>query len=213
MNEHPIIMTGESVRAILDGRKTQTRRVIKDAPPYPFTIVHVHDEDWGFRRTSGLTDHYFKCPYGKVGDRLWVREAFRYARIGLGCGGSATCVEYKISNGKINFKNKAGKYPKLKSNKDKQGQHARWRSPIFMPKWAARIWLEITNIRAERLRDISLEDIAAEGIADLGGGAQAVIDCFINEVWDPINEKRGYGWNENPFVWVIEFKRISDKGR
>jgi len=164
------------------------------------------DEEFIIHGDCGTKQTY--CPYGRVGDRLWVQEAHRIVKIK---DRDTFCVQvqYSVDNeiSDICLENleywKFGerKYPYRKT------------SGRFMYKSLSRITLEITNIRVERLRDISLEDIAAEGIADLGGGAQAVIDCFINEVWDPINEKRGYGWNENPFVWVIEFKRISDKGR
>jgi hypothetical protein len=139
----------------------------------------------------------------------------------LGCGGRAAGVEYK--NNGIKFNKKAGKYTKQRQNKDKEGQHAKWRSGRFMPKWAARIRLEITGIRVERLQDITEEDAKAEGIefADtaLDGRLYRDYSCkklsftsspieSYQSLWDSINTKRGFGWTTNPWVWVIEFKWI-----
>jgi len=220
MNDRPIIFSAKSVRAILDGRKTQTRRVIKPQPPVIWDIckpiVHKdgHIISWCFMNSKDPDYHgYPKKPKYKVGDLLWVRETFRYGRFALGCGGYAYGVEYKT--GGIKFTKKARKYAKQRQNKDKNKQHARWRSPIFMPKWAARIWLEITNIRVERVQDISEEEVQKEGwprdqemmpLINTDYKAKR----WFQALWDSLNAERGFGWYKNPRVWVIEFKRIQN---
>jgi len=204
MSEHPIRFIGESVRAILDDRKSQTRRVIVPQPEWQaagwkWTTKKVKLSAWP-DIDDFLCELVQYCPYGKVGDLLWVKEIFRYARIGLGCGGSATCVDYKVDNGLINFKTKAGKYTKLKSNKDKQGRCAKWRSPIFMPKWAARIWLETTGIRVEKINEISNKDIICEGFDTR--------DSFYNAIIR-INKAKNIEQFLNKWVRVISFKRAA----
>jgi len=223
MSEHPITFTGEMVRAILDDRKTQTRRIIRPQLPEGVCDVFYWDEpqlpervkaDIGcYFNTSGGLNFNCKCPYGKVGDLLWVRETW------------ATGKPYDfLSPSKLDPKEVKNRkwlwylatydpkidwpYEELQSRK---------RPSIFMPKWAARIWLEITGIRVERVQEISEEDAIAEGInremlpydaadperAYLYDGA--AIELF-HKLWNSINAKRGYGWFENPWVWVISFK-------
>lgn len=194
MNERPIIFSGESVRAILDGRKTMTRRVVKEGPygdfwgnpawsGYPGDLWYV---------TANLTPpsiFTFKpCPYGKVGDRLWVKESFGY-----------------YANGSYFYK------------ADGSELHTKHHSPLFMPREASRITLEITNVSVERLQDISGSNCAAEGIVpnndpnwhlDLTGGVQTeirVIREAFAAAWDKINGKK-HPWASNPWVWKIEFK-------
>jgi hypothetical protein len=189
-NEKPIIFNSEMVRAILDDRKTQTRRIIKNPQKLEGLMLKGEASQW--------------CPYGGVGDTIWVREGFRYAIFGLGCGGKASGIEYK--SGGIKFAKKAHKYAKQPKNKDKHGHHARWRPSIHMPRWAARIFLEITGLRVERVQDISEEDTKAESVVIRNIG-ETWWRAFHN-LWDSINAKRGYGWDKNPWVWVIEFKRV-----
>ena len=222
MKEHPILFSSEMVRAILDGRKTQTRRIIK----MPEGIAEKYEyrgDDGGNELLPKESGHYWINGYAmwrpnlkyQVGDRLWVRETFRYVRVGLGCGGSAVGVEYKT--GDIKFNKRANKYTKQARNKEKRGHHAKWRPSIHMPRWAARIFLEITNIRVERVQDISLKEVISEGIKDTNKcvynddnvfkcNHHDTLDKFKN-LWDSLNAKRGYGWDKNPWCWVIEFKR------
>lgn len=205
MNERPIIFCDEMVRAILDDRKTQTRRVIlpqpkdEDMPLKPILRKRMvgglaegyYDGTWSYDGDPMNTQ--YKCPYGKVGDLLWVREGWLH--FGDKNYPSQRAVMYKTN------------YDAKESKK--------FKSPIFMPKWAARIWLEITGIRVERLQDIT-EDGAK------GEGAKA---CYpygkkfeyqpnpswhsgFKILWDSLNAKRGFGWDTNPWVWVIEFKKI-----
>ena len=179
MNEKPILFNGEMVRAILGGRKTQTRRVVKDQGRVPTVLqsdgnrlLPKHVPDW-------FTDY---CPYGGHGDRLWVRETHWRAE-GEGTGGKVRFLQYKATS------------------PDDPPLGDRWRPSIHMPRWASRITLEVTGVRVERVQDISNEDVHAEGFAPWG-------DKYLSfaDLWDSINANRGYGWDANPWVWVVEFK-------
>jgi len=189
--EHPILFTGDMVRAILDGRKTQTRRVIKNPQRLEGLMLEGEAGEW--------------CPYGVVGDRLYVRETWcagiewddeKPSEIDPLCGGNDI---FYLANG------------------EKPEGYGKTRPNIFMPKWAARIWLEITGIRIERVQEISESDILEEGtftrnypdLAQSKPQLQWVWDKF-NKLWDSINAKRGYGWDVNPWVWVVEFKRVRE---
>lgn len=207
MKERPIIFSGEMVKAILDGRKTQTRRVIIPQPNYrPYLqqdAFYVKNFGYiGVKNKSALEAH-LSCPYGQVGDRLWVKETWQAgcewddekpSQIDPLCGGAD--INY-IADGIKFFDEGWGKI----------------RSSYFMPKWAARIWLEITNIRVEKLRDISGKDAQKEGWPR----HQEIFPSINTEykakswfamLWNQINVKRGYGWDTNPWVWIIEFKKL-----
>ena len=209
MTERPIIMSAESVRAILDGRKTQTRRVINPQPPDDIEHYHHKDGLWypvnypGCRGEMYPVYHGVRCPYGAVGDRLYVRETWKssfseYQETGQGHGGpDDPCWGYKAT-----MTYSCGKpipdYP------------IAWKSPIYMPKIAARIWLEITGIRAERLQEITVGDVVAEGLpSDIGPPLEfpePEFQWFIHH-WDNLNAKRGHLWDTNSWVWVIECQR------
>ena len=175
MKERPILFSGPMVRAILDGRKTQTRRVVKPQPDWIRPRVSDDGIAHGYCG-SGPTDG-IKCPYGTVGDRLWVRESWAKS----GEVGDAT--EYRADN------------------PDPIG--AKWRPSIHMPRWASRIDLEITGIRVERLQEISERDAMAEGCEYL---TNSVARSNFVKLWISINGQDS--WSANPWVWVIEFKRI-----
>lgn len=187
---HPIIFSAQSVQAILDNRKTQTRRVIRG------TGLSVIDR-WVESRLSnawygyhGQTlCAYFKCPYGYPGDRLWVKETW-IELIDQEAGHNLIAYKADGDNIKVGY----------------DINSIKWHSPRFMPKWASRITLEITGIRAERLRDITIEDATAEGFY-CGNQSYADVYPFI-EAWDSLNARHGYPWIDNPWVWVIEFKRL-----
>lgn len=192
------------VQAILEGRKTQTRRIVK---PQPVVGLEKVKSDLFFdMHTLGTLQKVFKCPYGAVGDVLWVRE---------------TWVK--------NINENSDDFATYEFKADYIGTHAidliRWKSPIQMPKAAARIWLEITNVRAERLHDISEQDAITEGIYPSqppshdtlperwfnyqrnvyqGLGFNS-IDSFAS-LWK--SAIRAQSWDSNPWVWVIEFKQI-----
>lgn len=216
MKERPIIFGGESIPAILGGLKTQTRRVIK---PQPNKIRWCPIQN--SRRYDGWEDEHGKpypCPYGKPGDRLWVREVW-FADPPY----DGTWDEYSFSDGVIeNFsvlpeRFKSPEFVLYKSTW--KGVDLRWRSPIHMPRWASRITLEVVNIRVEHVQDISEQYAVAEGwpggdvarltVASLSNSASGLQaqEWFINR-WNFINAKNGYGWDVNPLVWVIEFKRL-----
>jgi hypothetical protein len=183
MKERPILFSGEMVRAILDGRKTQTRRIMKPQPD--LSMLHVEEEmQNGQGGWEGLAGD--ACPHGQPGDRLWVRETF--AQVGTP-GTLSGYVRYKADE-----KAALGAYGCQK-----------WRPSIFMPRRASRIILEITDVRVERVQGISNADALAEGI-NRPIDNRYPIDEF-RALWDSINAKRGFGWYVNPWVWVIGFKQ------
>ena len=214
MAEKPILFSGEMIRAILDGRKTQTRRVIKDKTFY-FGDFAVQLQRMSKNDMSLVTGNDFiKCPYGQVGDFLWVRETWA-------CIGAEHVKPSKIAPGySVNYK---------ADNDPENWRVEKWRPSIFMPRWASRITLKITNVRVERVQDISQDDAKAEGIARNWLGADCPPEyenewmnytpndeegfpCYsptesFQTLWDSINEKRGFGWDVNPWVWVVEFEK------
>lgn len=186
--EKPILFSAPMVRAILDGSKTQTRRVVNYPPFDP------SDDGIDVAFYSGA----LKCPYGETSDRLWIREAHRflaymptYLTIEYMANGHAKTWDRKNSGIKL-------REPVLVNRK---------RPSIHMPRWASRITLEITGIRVERLQDITNNDALDEGTPDLRTieNGWDMRRCF-QELWEQIN---GAGsWAENPWVWVIEFKKV-----
>jgi len=200
MKERPILMNGEMVRAVLEGRKTQTRRVVKHIPMLGGPIgwcaaARAQEPGW----VSIVGDYRRFCPIGKVGDRLWVRETFidliKTPILGAGVEkykGLSVC--YRADNHLDKTMEVSGK----------------WTPSIHMPRWVSRINLEITDIRVERVQEISAKDAVAEGVdGDIPypGGPSYYYRNFWN-LWDSIYTKRGLGWDKNPFCWVVEFKRI-----
>lgn len=211
IKERGIIFKSEMVRAILDGRKTQTRRVIKNC-----TVGR--DEISPFIKIGNFSGHYPDdlpevikncCPFGKVGDRLWVRETFRVHSRAT----DVATLAYKASE-QQSWTQQVARVPIELCTK--QISPEAWTPSIHMPRWASRITLEITDIRLERLQEISQSDAQAEGMEltgwrptysdpDSGGDYQTPYDNFA-ELWESI-----YGedsWQSNPFVWVIEFKKV-----
>lgn len=181
-NERPIIMSSESIIAILAGRKTQTRRVVK-----PLAESLPND-------TNVLRLIRKRCPYGHPGDNLWVRETWRVAD---GYEYTLTAAEWEGGQNPAHIEYKAN---------DPHPENVKWRSPLYMPKWAARLWLEISNIRVERLQEITSVGIESEGINPRVRGQGGCREDFKSK-WNKLNAKRGYGyaWEANPAVWVIEF--------
>ncbi|MCK9282436.1 MAG: hypothetical protein M0P71_17615 [Melioribacteraceae bacterium] len=223
MKEKPILFSTEMVKAILDGRKTMTRRIIKPQPiPEPKRIEY-YGEEYGFicesnsKKTGIFTPNNYFCPYGQPGDKLWVRETWQ-----TGVNLNEFCAkEIKRKANEAGYKNGIfcplwysadGKYRAWGDNDIRDfGTPGRKRSSRFMPRWASRIMLEITDIRVERLQDITEDDAAAEGMPHhwrkMNGENQAVE--MFKTLWDSLNFKRGYGWDDNPWVWAISFKRLS----
>ncbi|HBT5790331.1 TPA: morphogenetic protein [Klebsiella pneumoniae] len=214
MTERGMIFNGEMVRAILDGRKTQTRRIMKVQPESnQLGLLLITDSTkhsdigkyhWAESNATGnhVRSKLFSCPFGAVGDRIWVRETWAEA------GASAPDL-------KLYRANYPEHVPSIYENVA-PAEEIRWTPSIHMPRTASRILLEITDVRVERLNAISQEDAQAEGMEltgwrptysdpDSGGEVMTPYDNFA-ELWSSI-----YGdesWKANPWVWVISFKRV-----
>lgn len=203
-----MIFNAEMVRALLSGRKTQTRRIIKPQPEA--TLSGSLSGKWLSRPLNGLLlpkieDIAIHCPFGVVGDRIWVRETFQgplfdYDLMDSYCKDPTPFEKPEFCV----YKADGVPAPEFYDADDEL--HCCWRPSIHMPRWACRILLEITNVRVERLKSISDGDAIREGCstADMMSG-DCVADMFAR-LWASI-----YGsdsWNANPWVWVIEFKRV-----
>ena len=193
MKERPIIFNSEMVRAILDGRKTQTRRVIK---PPRWAMAGDMECDGTSPPWAMVQDEYgdpcpVVCPYGKPGDRLWVREAIRCGPPQLDGRSSAV---YECDTTYAPCYSWGWKRPYL--------------PPRYMPYGMCRIKLEITDIRVERVQDISEADARAEGVEQMAECRGSWSYAFAH-LWNSIEADRGYScWASNPWVWVVQFKRI-----
>jgi len=196
IKERPIMFSSPMVQAILADRKTMTRRVVKPQPPEGCTIGHYSEGDkiidWVFADEYGdPIDAELKCPY-QVGDHLWVRETF------LDYPGKGCLYKADYTTEKIVLSDDAFCVPK-------------WKPSIHMPKWAARIWLEVTAVRAERVWDIrnTKDNWINEGYSKPFEGTiswSMEADQWFANLWDSINAKRGYSWGSNPWVWVYTFR-------
>lgn len=199
MRERPILFSAPMVRAMLDGRKSQTRRVIKDASG-TFWDHRAWKPDvragsivrWvTLDRVNefGAGSPLLSCPYGVPGDRLWVRETFARK-----CEEShPECILYLATSGE-QYRHVLNASPKKVPS-------------IFMPRWASRITLEVTEVRVERVQSISEEDCSAEGLSDQL--LRSALRANYHDLWDSINGKRpGCGWADNPWVWAITFRRL-----
>lgn len=186
--ERPIIFSSPMVRAILDGRKTQTRRQIK---PQPVEIDgRILAWRGGLFQPKALPENsniFQHCPYGVVGDRLWVRETWA-----------------SLS---------AGNRPPFVYRADGDGERVRvdapWRPSIHMPRWASRITLEITDVRVQRLQEISDEDARAEGWP---GNPEPPYGChhprlWFRNLWKDIHDCGA--WERNDWVWALTFRRVT----
>jgi hypothetical protein len=198
VKERPILFSAPMVKAILAGRKTQTRRVVKGPitgvhEGVPYRIIHGgHDCDGAnFRRD-------IKCPYGQPGDRLWVRETFSLVPCSAGCEKYPNGFDPTIAS--VRQPNAPHEGVRYRATWDKT-HSARWRPSIHMPRWASRITLEITDVRVERLHGISESDKLAEG---------ATPEVPFGTVWRKINTKPGIRWEDNPWVWALTFRRITE---
>lgn len=199
IKERPIIFSAPMVRAILEGRKTQTRRVvkwpIKGGSPKPLIDVQPCLTAGMWKGGDGDGWNAFECPYGKVGDRLWVREAWAWP--------GEEYVLFKATHEHI----------QREMQSDPNNPQFTWKSPLFLPRWASRILLEIVSVRVERVQSISEEDAIAEGVdsvtmADVPRQATMTRRCDYRQLWDKINSKRGHSWDSNPWVWCVSFKRV-----
>lgn len=204
MREKPILFSEEMIRAILAGEKTQTRRVIKPQPKYDHFshigagltglwcgYLYLDDPAWEAR-----------CPYGKTGDQLWVRETFATP---------SKWDQYKPSELLDNWLRPDQLVYKA-TERYPDGDYYKWRPSIFMPRWASRIQLQVESVRVERIQEISEKDALAEGTMHNGFVSKTVSEVAVFKgLWDEINERRGYGWEKNPWVWVVEFSMIQEE--
>lgn len=234
MKERPILFSGSMVRALLDGRKTMTRRVVKPQPEGEPRST----EEWA-RRLAGANVRWdrviterdiqnkaerlrgrlfpfsrpdsesltaLRCPFGRPGDRLWVRETWASLRF-------TRDWETGYIDGweeAANLRNGTVVYDADDHGFDDNGAGAenrgfRWRPSIHMPRWASRITLEITEVRVERVQAITSADARAEGCE--ASERESETDAF-HRLWDSLNAPRGYSWESNPWVWVLTFRRI-----
>ena len=227
VKERPIIFSCEMVKTILDGKKTMTRRVVKSGFINNYKHAHIIKQSSDKSREGKayfydkpvdgmvLSSQLVSNPYGKVGDRLWVRETWQ--EIGPDC-----LLTYKATYPSDLYAKRPEleNVPPLASLKDRGYL---WKSPMFMPRWASRILLEITDIRIERLQDISEQDCEKEGFRfyplsricfkpssakHLSGHGSNNYKSIFGEYWDTLNAKKGYQWSSNPWVWVVEFKVV-----
>ena len=203
--ERPILFNAEMVRALLEGRKTQTRRVVKPQPDLRNWIkVRRGKERFGNHICDSKS--LVMCPYGQAGDRLWVRETWAdLSNAGFSIGEKETPAAYRASTC-------------AEGDRIREDYGIKWKPSIHMPRWASRINLEIKAIRVERLQDISEVDAIAEGITDGGCtncgehepcGCDAPMPDYIDAfacLWHSIHGTES--WHSNPWVWVIEFERI-----
>lgn len=209
MKERGLIFNGEMVRAILDGRKTQTRRIMKPQPADDIargTFPNRDAHGWisSLKHKFGSTTAH-TCPYGQPGDRIWVRETWAEA------GASAPDLKLYRANYPAHVPTHYENVP--------PAEDVRWTPSIHMPRWASRILLEITDVRVEQLKSISEEEARSEGVARLREGFwkhyqpgwtqhQLSARGSFATLWDSIY---GFGeWDRNPWVWVVEFKRIEE---
>lgn len=245
MKERPILFSGPMVRAILDGRKTQTRRVMKPQPlPETEAMRDIPGENrwWAawidsenefsitYKPLGSDQQEDWACPYGVPGDRLWVREA-----TWIWC---ERRPNGKTAKGLQKWRYVPTKHPRVvycadgSKPTDPPVQHDggnwfmwRYKAARFMPRWASRITLEITDVRVQRVQEISEEDSEAEGVGwcelcrnsntNFLGNDTCPLNCGgisfreeFEELWDFINFDRGFGWDANPWVWAVTFRRV-----
>lgn len=190
MKERPILMTPENAQKCHEGGKTQTRRIIKPQPDGK--IFHKYDGCWNSAHFEGE----WICPYGVVGDRLWIREAFAWpgeeVLIYRGNPGDMDVVRHWMAR--------------------ENGPKVKWTPAIHMPRWACRTVLELTEVRVERLQDCSTEDAISEGAETFEGECElrdkrlTKAQLQFAALWESIN---GPGsWGLNPWVWVLTFKKV-----
>lgn len=202
MKEKPILFSGPMIRSLLAGTKTVTRRVVKPETYGGESGLQFEFPGWhGSLGAKRFADEY--CNFGKVGDRLWVRETWQQV--------------YPVRNGQwhtaSNVKEGFGKI--LYAADTDRDEPPKWRPSIFMPRWASRITLEIVGVRCERLQEITEAEAQQEGLSPTmlsvdemltNHAAYSTVASF-RELWDGLNGKK-FPWQSNPWVFVISFKRI-----
>lgn len=236
VKEGPILFSAPMVRALLEGRKTQTRRIIKDQPSddwrpvveaYNPTCIDRHGEEYPGPEVFGASDEDEgrACPYGRPGDRLWVRETFYIDLCLMDRGPLSIYPTPKLPLAKNEPQLADSLYYRADGECCDQIPECQcasegrvpWRPSIFMPRWASRITLEITEVRVQRLQEISDEDAKAEGapggclvcgdetFGDCVEHSRCYVDGFAG-IWHAINGEKS--WHANPWVWAISFKPL-----
>ena len=192
VSEHPILFGGPMVRAILDGLKTMTRRVVKPQPPENGLPVRFW-YGWPGVAPSGEDNNVLVSPYRR-GGLLWVRETWAK-------------VPWHGVEDSCKYLYRADDPPSYEWDPERGD---RWSPSIFMPREASRITLRVTDVRVERLQDITEEDAVREGVQAIPEAPASLTDrTAFARLWDSLNAKRGHGWDVNPWVWVIAFERAA----
>jgi len=210
--EYPILFTPEMVKAILDGRKTMTRRVMKPQPMGNVSrVIELHPKmGYAIRynppvpESDGIVNHgnIIKCPYGQPGDLLVIRSTW------------AVLPEWDNHKPSDIPPDEIGIWFWLAGTREKPEGAGKSRPGRFLPKtlWHYLPRLEVTGVRVERVQDISEGDAKAEGAPRDWPGDRTSSGCYkswFSRAWNKINAKRGYSWDPNPWVWVVGFKRVT----
>lgn len=223
MRERPIHFNGAMVRAVLAGDKTQTRRITgleffsrPENDPTGWWCARVNDGQAFMVYKHSPHERAVRCPYGQPGDRLWVREAVRAAELPSGVDG----VHYVADGGFVPIQDTLQAAEAWMALNHYRGKCGATVPPIHMPRWACRLKLEITRVRVERLRAINHLDAIAEGVGLNPSAAQVSMTppegeslprVMFRALWEQIN---GAGaWEEDPWVWVVEFQHMADGER
>lgn len=213
--ERPIIFSGPMVRAILDGRKTQTRRVVKPQPTRHLVGGQVM---WGHEQLGGqFGDHVFgacatqllPCPFGKPGDLLWVRERARLVETDTGSSWTAGVRE--DARVRVRYEADGTESGWLPYPTRLAGMPLDCCIPGGCYREASRLTLRITDVRVQRLQEISEEDAIAEGVFDEKRDDGELPSTIFRAYWHHLNGKKpGASWNDNPWVWVYTFEQVTD---
>lgn len=207
MKERPILMHTRSINGILEGRKSQTRRIIKNVPNYDhcgknimeWALSGIYQDDsgqWWLDIQTDVDDNSheeLRCPYGQTGDRLWVREQF------------SALESFDFFN--PDTPDEVPEYWYWADGNPKFGDWTRPKPSIHMPRIACRIILEVTGIRVERVQEINIHDGQAEGL-NVGPLSASGVKNEFRELWDDTNGKGA--WERNDWCWVVGFKRICE---
>lgn len=208
IKERPILMCGPMVRATLVDIKTQTRRLVKPQPNWVWSKPPVGVEGGRWVSHGCVSD--LRCPHGSAGDHLWVKETWQHE--------DGSCDDHKCGQPTHIFYKATESYP----------ESMKWRSSIYMPRWASRITIEITSVRVQRVQEISEEDARAEGIREVTKDGVVKKYCVYDmgdrssvpwaemprtaveayrALWETINGEGS--WAKNPWVWILGFRRIT----